>query len=137
MRTRSGTERDNPERVWTGCTHSGTTYDGFALGGTQAGFGTPDNENYGPLYSLVVAGTTFSLSLYALSGVFEVVPPGEIVWSATLTVGDVTTGVVGYTGLNGSLISKTFTAATTEFSVFQSTQKSTVLVDSRIGCDRD
>ena len=89
----------NPERVWTGCTHSGTTYDGFALGGTQAGFGTPDNENYGPLYSLVVAGTTFSLSLYALSGVFEVVPPGEIVWSATLTVGDVTTGVVGYTGL--------------------------------------
>ena len=38
------------------------------------------------MYSLVVAGTTFSLSLYALSGVFEVVPPGEVIWSATLTV---------------------------------------------------
>ena len=51
------------------------------------------------------------------AAVFEVVPPGEIVWSATLTVGDVITGAVGYSGSNGSLTSKTFTAETTEYTV--------------------
>ena len=53
MRTRSGSERDNPQYVWTGCGHNGAVSSGAWLGHDKPTIGLPDGPEAtgGPLSS--------------------------------------------------------------------------------------
>ena len=77
MRTRSGTERDNPEHVWTGCGHNGAVSSGAWLGHDMPTIGLPDGPEAtgGPLSSSLITAKAGSLAVYALSEVFEVAVP--------------------------------------------------------------
>ena len=77
MRTRSGTERDNPQYVWTGCGHNGTVSSGAWLGHDKPTIGLPDGPETtgGPLSSELITAKAGSLAVYALSDVFEVAVP--------------------------------------------------------------
>ena len=86
MRNRSGTERDNPEYVWTGCGHNGTVSSGAWLGHDKPTIGLPDGTEAtgGPLSSSLITANAGSLAVYALSEVFEVAVPATEVpvnWS--------------------------------------------------------
>ena len=74
MRTRSGTEMDNPQHVWTGCGHNGTVSSGAWLGHDMPTIGLPDGPEAtgGPLSSSLITAKAGSLAVYALSEVFEV-----------------------------------------------------------------
>ena len=74
MRTRSGTERDNPQYVWTGCGHNGTVSSGAWLGHDKPTIGLPDGPETtgGPLSSSLITANDGPLAVYALSEVFEV-----------------------------------------------------------------
>ena len=77
MRNRSGTERDNPQHVWTGCGHNGTVSSGAWLGHDMPTIGLPDGPEAtgGPLSSSLITAKAGSLAVYALSEVFEVAVP--------------------------------------------------------------
>ena len=77
MRTRSGTEMDNPQHVWTGCGHNGTVSSGAWLGHDMPTIGLPDGPEAtgGPLSSSLITAKAGSLAVYALSEVFEVAVP--------------------------------------------------------------
>ena len=77
MRNRSGTERDNPEYVWTGCGHNGTVSSGAWLGHDVPTVGLPDGPEVtgGPLSSSLTTAKAGSLAVYALSDVFKVAVP--------------------------------------------------------------
>ena len=74
MRTRSGTEMDNPQHVWTGCGHNGAVSSGAWLGHDMPTIGLPDGPEAtgGPLSSSLITAKAGSLAVYALSEVFEV-----------------------------------------------------------------
>ncbi len=130
MRDESGTTVSAPGSVWTGCEHDGT--EGFGGGRSEAlgnntgvVFGEPNSDatNAGPLSSSTSSSRTVSRPLYGLSGVFSVSPPGEILYSATLTVGEETflDTYLGYhSGSNqGSLHPVFFTYAGSHVGVFE------------------
>ena len=77
MRTRSGTEMDNPQHVWTGCGHNGAVSSGAWLGHDMPTIGLPDGPEAtgGPLSSSLITAKAGSLAVYALSEVFEVAVP--------------------------------------------------------------
>ena len=77
MRNRGGTERDNPEYVWTGCGHNGTVSSGAWLGHDKPTIGLPDGTEAtgGPLSSSLITAKAGFLAVYALSDVFEVAVP--------------------------------------------------------------
>ena len=116
MRTQAGATVSAPTSVYTGSNHNGTeSFSGvsLALGRRLVGVGKPNStvSGNGPLTG---AGTDASefLGLYGLSGVFSVSPPGETVWSATLTVGESTVGSItniGYQPGTGTLAPTQFT----------------------------
>ena len=100
MRDESGNTVSAPGSVWTGCEHDGTeafaNLMSLALGNNMGViFGVPNSDatNAGPLSSGASGGRTVSREFYGLSGVFSVSPPGEILYSATLTVGEETFGL--------------------------------------------
>ncbi len=101
MRTRGGSERNNPQYVWTGCNHNGTKYSGAHLGSTEPLLGRP-NTSDGPLSSSNVLHKANDLNLYALSDVFETAFPSYAVWSATLTVGTESATPDDFYGFMGS-----------------------------------
>ena len=74
MRNRGGSERDNPEYVWTGCGHNGAVSSGAWLGHDKPTIGLPDGTEAtgGPLSSSLITDKAGSLAVYALSEVFEV-----------------------------------------------------------------
>ena len=77
MRTRGGSERDNPQYVWTGCGHNGAVSSGAWLGHDKPTIGLPDGPEAtgGPLSSELITANDGSLAVYALSEVFEVAVP--------------------------------------------------------------
>ena len=86
MRNRGGTERDNPQYVWTGCGHNGAVSSGAWLGHDKPTIGLPDGPETtgGPLSSSLITANAGSLAVYALSDVFEVAVPATDVpvnWS--------------------------------------------------------
>ena len=102
MRDESGNTVSAPGSVWTGCGHDGTEsllgLMGFALGkNTGVAIGEPDSDatNAGPLSSNTSSSRGVARPLYGLSGVFSVSPPGEILYSATLTVEEETVSGTG------------------------------------------
>ena len=130
MRDESGNTVSAPGSVWTGCEHDGTeafaNLMSLALGNNMGViFGVPNSDatNAGPLSSGASGGRTVSRPLYGLSGVFSVSPPGEILYSATLTVGEETflDTYLGYhSGSNrGSLHPVIFTYAGSFVGVFE------------------
>ena len=94
MRDELGSTVSAPASVWTGCGHDGTERFGagrsLALGGFSVIYGVPNSDatNAGPLSSSNSTGRTGQRPFYGLSGVFSVSPPGEVLYSATLTVGE-------------------------------------------------
>ena len=130
MRDESGNTVSAPDPVWTGCEHDGT--EGFSGGGSVAlgsnrgvVFGVPNSDatNAGPLSGNSSSFGGVVRPFYGLSGVFSVSPPGEILYSATLTVGEETflDTYLGYhSGSNqGSLHPVTFTYAGSSVGVFE------------------
>ena len=123
MRDESGNTVSAPGSVWTGCEHDGTeafaNLMSLALGNNMGViFGVPNSDatNAGPLSSGASGGRTVSREFYGLSGVFSVSPPGEVLYSATLTVGETTFGLDTYLGYHnvsnqGSLHPVSFTYA--------------------------
>ena len=90
MRTQAGATVSAPTSVWTGSNHNGTeSFSGvsLALGSQSVGAGKPNSavSGYGPLTG-GFGDQANSYPVYGLSGVFSVSPPGEIVWSASMTV---------------------------------------------------
>ena len=78
MRTRSGTEMDNPEYVWTGCRADGTSFGQHHLGtDDEVALGKPNStgSSHGPISSNLVSAKTFDIEFYALSDVFKVAVP--------------------------------------------------------------
>ena len=96
MRNRGGSERDNPEYVWTGCGHNGAVSSGAWLGHDKPTIGLPDGTEAtgGPLSSSLITDKAGFLTVYALSDVFAVAVPATEVpvnWSLVpsgLGVGD-------------------------------------------------
>ena len=122
MRDELGSTVSAPASVWTGCGHDGTERFGagrsLALGGFSVIYGVPNSDatNAGPLSSSNSTGRTGQRPFYGLSGVFSVSPPGEVLYSATLTVGETTFGLDTYLGYHnvsnqGSLHPVSFTYA--------------------------
>ena len=106
MRDESGVAVNAPIELWTGSDHDGT--EGFrsgvsaALGASDGStvIGTPNSSSSGkgPLSSRFTLGNFQTKKLYGLSGVFSVSPPGEVLYSATLTVEEYTFGLDAYLG---------------------------------------
>ena len=130
MRDESGNTVSAPATVWTGCGHDGTEMFGnlvsLALGNNMGvAYGVPNSDvtNAGPLSSSASGNRTAGRPFYGLSGVFSVSPPGEVLYSATLTVGEDTLlgTYLGYhSGVNqGSLHPVTFTYAGSSVGVFE------------------
>ena len=94
MRDESGNTVSAPGSVWTGCGHDGTEFFcnlmSLALGNNMGVvYGVPNSDvtNAGPLSSSASGSRTGGRPFYGLSGVFSVSPPGEILYSAKMTVG--------------------------------------------------
>ena len=129
MRDELGSTVSAPASVWTGCGHDGTERFGagrsLALGGFSVIYGVPNSDatNAGPLSSSNSTGRTGQRPFYGLSGVFSVSPPGEVLYSATLTVGEETflDTYLGYdSGSNlGSLHPVSFRYAGSSVGVFE------------------
>ena len=87
MRTRSGTEKNNPDLVFTGCRADGTSFGQHHLGSDdEVALGKPNStgSSHGPISSNLVSAKTFDIEFYALSDVFKVaVPTTEVTadWS--------------------------------------------------------
>ena len=98
MRNESGTTVSAPANVWTGSEHDGTesvagggsrplgNTSSSPFAGTTVGRPNSDNLGSGPVSSNQEFNNNLDNNFYGLSGVFSVSPPGEIVWSASLTV---------------------------------------------------
>ena len=107
MRDESGNTVSAPVSVWTGCEHDGTEH--FDPGGTKAlgnntgvvvGAPNSDATKEGPLSSNRSTRKQANLQFYGLSGVFSVSPPGEILYSAKMTVGEAPVGFITLRGFN-------------------------------------
>ena len=101
MRTEAGTTVAAPAYVLTGSTHEGTEYFLGALGGSTLRAGAPNSNaaDSGPISGYNVSNTDIR-PFYGLSGVFSVSPPGEIVYSAVLTVEEDIDGADTYLGFD-------------------------------------
>ena len=105
MRTEAGASNSSPS-VFTGSKHDGTEQGSssppasYALGKTRVGLGKPNSSdvNRGPIGSDINESKNFVAPFYGLSGVFSVSPPGEVLYSATLTVEEYTFGLDTYLG---------------------------------------
>ena len=107
MRTEAGASNSSPS-VLTGSLHNGTEYIAsnvsYALGKTNVGLGKPNSFSIG---AGPIGGESFDVKVvsypfYGLSGVFSVSPPGEILYSATLTVEEYTFGLDTYLGYDSN-----------------------------------
>ena len=129
MRTEAGASNSSPS-VLTGSSHNGTeniaSNVSYALGKTNVGLGKPNSFSMG---AGPIGGESFDVKVvpypfYGLSGVFSVSPPGEILYSATLTVEEYTFGLDTYLGYDsdgdhGSLHPVSFSYAGSSVALYE------------------